>query len=58
MDANGQIYFAPEDEIPRIDIERLRVAVKADLDERLERLLREETVRDQRATEYVRALPV
>lgn len=46
MDANGQIYFAPEDEIPDEDIERLRLAAKADVEERFERLRQERTVRD------------
>jgi hypothetical protein len=46
MDANGQIYFASEGEIPDEDIERLRLTAKADLEERFERFRQERTVRD------------
>jgi hypothetical protein len=35
MDANGQIYFAPEGEIPEEDIKRLHAA--EDAEERLQR---------------------
>jgi hypothetical protein len=46
MDANGQIYFAPEDEIPQEDVERLKEAAALDFEERFERLQQERTVRD------------
>lgn len=49
MDASGQIYFAPEGEIPEEDIARLRDAAKADLESQLERIRREETLHDHHA---------
>lgn len=42
MNSDGQIYFAPEDEIPTEDIERFEDAVleaaRRDFEERFERL--------------------
>jgi len=49
MDRSGQIYFAPEGEIPDEDIERLREAAKADMEDHLERFLREQTLHDPNA---------
>lgn len=49
MNEHGQIYFAPEDEIPEEDVERLRVASQADLEAAFERFVQEKTVSDPKA---------
>lgn len=41
MDKDGNIYRAPEEEIPQEDVDRLRQALRDDLESTVERLAKE-----------------
>jgi hypothetical protein len=49
MDADGQVYFAPEDEIPGDDVERYKKALREEIDANLEKLRVELTTKDLKA---------